>query len=209
MKKSVLQKPIKVALFARGFEHVKGDNYAIISGDNTKFILRIPDGNKGFILGAQFSDIGMFDGALAHSEMQQYDHAYELAYGKIKEYTEDEIISATEQVLSDYEPYFQNGADEIGRRIDEWTFGDLDERVRDRLLRYFGKPGIEPYSDEYLVKTVEEHANGGMLILTEEEYSFHRSFYDRYKEHGAEIATNDKSGEVLIKFSAERKWYQQ
>lgn len=210
MKKSDLQKPIKAALYAYGFEHVRGDDYAFLSSDNTKLVLRIPDGNKGFILGAQFSSMGKYDGVFAHCAMLQYDHAYLLAYGKIKEYSDDEIKAAIEKVLAEYDPYLANGAAEIGGRLDEWTFGDLDEQVRDRILRYFGHVGIDPYSDEYLAKKAQElSSKAGMIVLTGEEYAEHKVFYDRYIEYGAEIVSNDKAGEVHIVFRETRKWYQQ
>ena len=211
MKKSDLQKPIKAVLQAHGFEHVKGNDFAVLASDGkTKLILRIPDGKKGFILGAQFSDMGRFDGVFAHSDMLQYDHAYELAYGSIKECSEDEIKAAAKQVVADYGPYLANGADEIGRRLDEWTFGDLDERERDRILRYFGQAGIDPYSDEYLAKKAEElSSRAGMIVLNGEEYAEHKAFYDRYTEYGAEIIPSDKTGEVYIMFREPRKWYQQ
>lgn len=211
MKKSDLQKPIKTVLHDYGFVHTKGDDFAFLAGDQkTKLVLRIPDGRKGFILGAQFSDLYAFDGILAHSAMLQYDHAYDLAYGSVKEYTVDEIKTVTERVISDYEPYRINGASEIGMRLNEWTFGDLDERIRDMLLRHFGQAGINPYSKEYLLKNVEElSAKGGMIVLSEEEYASHKSFYDRYAEHGAEIVMKNSAREVHIIFQPASKWYQQ
>ena len=56
MKKSLLQKPIREALSELGFERVKRDDYARCSEDGqVKLILRLPDGNKGFLLGAQLA----------------------------------------------------------------------------------------------------------------------------------------------------------
>ena len=79
MKKSIIQKPIKLILISKGFEHVKNNDYALMSGDKkTKLILRIPDGKngQGFILAAQFADFGSFDGNFSNTVMKQYDFAY-------------------------------------------------------------------------------------------------------------------------------------
>ena len=83
MKKSILQKPIKQVLISKGFEHIKNNDYALISADKkTKLILRIPDGKNGhgFILAAQFTDFGTFDGNFSNAVMKQYDFAYDLAF---------------------------------------------------------------------------------------------------------------------------------
>ena len=92
MKKSALQKPIKEILLGKGFERINPNDYAITAGDgSTKLILRIPDGKKGFILAVQFADFGVFDGVFANAVMRQYDFAYVMAYGDIKEYSESEM----------------------------------------------------------------------------------------------------------------------
>ena len=76
MKKSELQKPIKDTIRKYGFERVKGDDYLVFSkSGNVKLILRIPDGKRGFILGAQFSGFGYFDSVFSHAAMKQYDYA--------------------------------------------------------------------------------------------------------------------------------------
>ena len=209
MKKSELQKPIKTVLNKYGFERVKGNDYSIISKDGkTKLVLRIPDGKKGFILGAQFSDLGVFDGAFSHSSVKQYDFAYELSFAAVKDYPEEEIIASTEKVCAEYTPYIDYGSGEIKKRINEWTFGDLDDNCRDAILRYFGSSGIDPYSEEYLADTVERLGDGGRILLTEEEYYAHKDFYDKYEAHGAKITLDEKQKSVAIDFSGNRKWYQ-
>ena len=212
MKKSILQKPIKQVLISKGFEHVKNNDYALICGDKkTKLILRIPDGKNGhgFVLAAQFSDLGAFDGNFANAIMKQYDFAYELAYGEVQEYSESEIIEATEKVLSAYACYIANGVKAIKDRLNEWTFGDLDEQVKDAVQRYFGLPGVDPYSVDYQKDTAEQlKQNGGTITLSMQEYTEHKPFYDAYEQYGAQILANEKNGSVTISFSAERKWWQ-
>ncbi len=202
MKKAELQKPIRPVIEKYGFQHVNGDDFAYLSSDlKTKFCLRIPNGKKGFILGAQFADFGLFDGILSHSAMQQFDHAYDLAYGSTKDYSVDEIVAATERVCIDYEPYFINGKEEIRRRVNDWTFGDLDECVRNALLLYLGQNGIDPYSEAYFQSVIEQLSrNGGMLVLTMNEYRDHEAFYNRYTDFGAKIELMEKANKVYIYF---------
>lgn len=213
MKKSVIQTPIKQKLTAKGFEHIKGNDYAISAGDGlTKLILRIPDGkNKhGFVLAAQFIDFGTFDGDFSNAVMKQYDFAYELAYGESKEYSESVITEATERVLNAYECYILNGASAIKEKLDEWTFGDLDEKIKDAVQSYFGLPAIDPYSKEYQADIAEQmKMNGGAITLSLQKYAEHKDFYDSYEQYDAKILVDEKNECVMISFSPERKWWQE
>lgn len=213
MKKSVLQKPIKELITSKGFEHIKANDYAVQAGDGvTKLILRIPSGKngKGFVLAAQFYDFGAFDGDFSNSFMKQYDFAYELAYGESREYSESEITEATERVLNKYERYIENGATAIKERLDEWTFGDLNEQVRDAVQRYFGVKGIDPYSNEYQAEKAEDlKNNGGAIIASLQEYNSHKDFYDSYEQYGARIVVNERNESVMIDFAHARKWWQE
>ena len=212
MKKSILQKPIKQVLIIKGFEHIKNNDYALICGDKkTKLILRIPDGKNGhgFVLAAQFADFGAFDGNFSNAVMKQYDFAYELAYGESQEYSQSEIVEATERVMSAYACYIADGANAIKDRLNEWTFGDLDEQVKDAVQRYFGLPGVDPYSDDYQKDTAEHlKQNGGAITLSLQEYAEHKEFYDTYEKYGAQILVDEKNGSVMISFASERKWWQ-
>ena len=210
MKKSELQKPIKDIIRKYGFERVKGDDYLVFSkSGNVKLILRIPDGKRGFILGAQFSGFGYFDGVFSHAAMKQYDYAYELAFGIKKDYPESEIIFITEKVCSDYLSYIEYGLDEIKKRIDEWTFGDFDENYRDKTLRFLGLPGIDPYSEEYFNNTLAQMSNGGFISIPKEEYLEHKDYYDKFADYGGTISVDNKKEMTNISFSGIRKWYQQ
>ena len=212
MKKSIIQKPIKLILISKGFEHVKNNDYALMSGDKkTKLILRIPDGKngQGFILAAQFADFGSFDGNFSNTVMKQYDFAYKLAYGESQEYRECEIIEATEHVMSAYACYITEGVNAIQGRLNEWTFGNLDEQVKDDIQRYFGLPGIDQYSDDYQKDKAEQlKRNGGAITLPIQEYTEYKAFYDAYEKYGAQILVDEKNGSVMISFASERKWWQ-
>lgn len=210
MKKSLLQKPIREILEKNGFTRVKGDDYESLSPDGgTKIIIRIPDGKKGFIIGAQFAHIGAFDGLLSHAAMKQFDFAYELAFASVKEYEAEEITDSALKVIEAYKAYAQNGEAEIKNRIDEWTFGDTDENEKDILRKYLGLSGIDPYSDEYFEETLFRMANGGSKLIPLPEYAEHKDFYDGYTEHGASISANEKDNTVTIFFPPQKKWYQQ
>ena len=212
MKKSLLQKPIKKILLERGFEHIKNENYAIIAGDNkTKIILKIPNGKNGngFVLGAQFSDFGQFDGLITHATMRQFDYAYELAYAESYEYTEGQIKEVVYRLLNDYQLYISDGISEIKKHLEAWTFGVLSDMERDSILRYFGLPGIDPYSLEYQNEVADRMSNGGSQYITLSEYLEHKEFYDGYQKWDAQIHIDEKNGQVAIHFPAQRKWYQQ
>ena len=212
MKKSLLQQPIKKILLEHGFEHIKNENYAIIAGDNkTKIILKIPNGKNGngFVLGAQFSDFGQFDGLISHATMRQFDYAYELAYAESYEYTEGQIKEVVYRLLNDYQLYISDGISEIKKHLEAWTFGDLSDMERDSILRYFGLPGIDPYSLEYQNEVADRLSNGGSRYITLSEYLEHKNFYDGYQKWDAKIHIDEKNGQVAIHFPVQRKWYQQ
>ena len=212
MKKSLLQKPIKSILLEYGFEHIKNESYAINAKDNkTKIILKIPNGKNGngFVLGAQFSDFGVFDGLIAHAVMRQFDYAYELAYPESYEYTEQQIREILHRLLDDYKVYICEGASAIKARIDTWTFGDLSDMNRDAILRYFELSGIDPYSLEYQNEVVSQMVNGGAMNIALSEYLEHKDFYDSYQDYNAKISIDEKSERATINFFAQRKWYQQ
>ena len=169
-----------------------------------RFVLRIPDGKKGFIFGAQFTDLGEKDGLLSHCMLRQYDFAYELAYGDTKEYTPEEIQHASEKVLDFYRPYWEQGLTCLREKRTDWTFGDLNEALRNRILLRLGLSPIDPYSEEYQRETAEKLRENGEEIITLEEYLSHREFYDRYRDLGAMIRIEEKQGKVIIDFHKPR-----
>ena len=198
MKKSLLQKPIKKILSEYGFEHIKNENYAINAKDNkTKIILKIPNGKNGngFVLGAQFSDFGEFDGFITYAESY--------------EYTEEQIQEVLSRLLDNYKVYIDEGASAIKERIDTWTFGDLSDMDRDAILRYLELSGIDPYSSEYQKEVADRMINGGAVYISLSEYLEHKDFYDSYQNFNAKICIDEKSKQVTINFFAQRKWYQQ
>lgn len=208
MKKSLLQKPIREVLYAIGFSRVKNDDYACLSHDGqSKLIVRLPDGNKGFILGAQLAEYGAFDGLLSHAQLRQYDFAYELAYASTKDYSDEEIASVSNRVAEACKMYIEGGLSALRSHAGEWTFGDTDERVRDRLLRLLELPGIDPYSEEYRMNTAETLAGNGVMTITYEEYLAHKDFYDGYKDYHGTIFEDKQRNTVTIDFHY-REWYQ-
>lgn len=88
----------------------------------------------------------------------------------------------------------------------EWTFGDLNDALRNQILLRLGLSPIDPYSDEYQRETAEKLRDNGELLITMEEYLSHQDFYDRYRELGAEIRVEEKQGKVIIDFHQPR-WF--
>ena len=83
MTRSEFQAIINSALLERGFAKVKGrsNEYFLDAPDGiTRFVLRTPDMKKGFVLGAQFADLGGCDGWFTHTVMAQYDFESLLAF---------------------------------------------------------------------------------------------------------------------------------
>lgn len=205
MRKAALQKPIAEICRGFGFEKSKGNDYTRLDEKGElRFVLRIPDGKKGFVFGAQFPDLGESDGLLSHCMLRQYDFAYELAYGDSKEYTPDEIRSSVEKVLDFYRPYWEQGLTCLREKRTDWTFGDLNEALRNRILLRLGLSPIDPYSEEYQRETAEKLQENGEEIITLEEYLSHREFYDRYRDLGAMIRIEEKQGKVIIDFHKPR-----
>ena len=206
MKKSLLQKPIREKFSELGFVRVKNDDYACASADGqVKLIVRFPDGSKGFLLGAQLTAGGAFDGLLSHALMRQYDFAYELGWASTKEYSEEEIRAVTDRVAEKCKVYVDGGMNALRERVKEWTFGDLDEGLRDRIVRLLGLPGIDPYADEYRRKTAEDLAGRGEIVLPLEEYMAHREFYDGYAELSGTLSINESTNTATIDFHG-RRW---
>ncbi len=210
MKKSYVHKLIKQEIAKVGFERVKGDDYALIAGDGkTKLILRLPDGQRGFLLCAQFPDLGEYNGNSKKCLMRQFDFFGELAFFTVQEFTDEQIVDATRRVVDAYQIYIEQGAEAIKERIEEWSFGDWDEKIRDSVLRYFGLPGIDPYSEEYRKEKVAQMSGSGAICMTLEEYLVHKEFYDGYEAYNATISVDEKQGSVMIHFHYQTPWYQQ
>lgn len=206
MTRSEFQAIIKSALLERGFAKVKGrsNEYFLDAPDGiTRFVLRTPDMKKGFVLGAQFADLGGCDGWFTHTVMAQYDFESLLAFPMELGVTEEDTRTGVEQVLEAYEPYFVGGKAAIAERLGQWVYGGFDERVKDSIGQYFGLSPIDPYSEAYRRETGEYHrSRDGAMILTAEEYHAHKEFYDGYTEYGGRIEANEKRGEVWIHFSS-------
>ena len=142
--------------------------------------------------------------------MWQFDFAYELAFPQTYEYTDEQIDDVLQRLWTAYLPYITEGAEAIKARIDQWAFGDNSEKERDLVLRYFGFPGIDPYSKEYQEEKAEfMNDRGGMIVIPLQEYLDHQKFYDNYQNYHAKISMDKKYNEVQIHFFSQPKWYQQ
>ena len=86
----MLQKPIREVMMKAGFARIKNDDYARLSNDGkVKLIVRLPDGNKGFILGAQLADHGAFDGLLSHAQLRQWETLVKFFFWHIQRHKDD------------------------------------------------------------------------------------------------------------------------
>lgn len=204
MTKAEFQSIIKTALLARGFTKVKTYDYVLDAPDGiTRFVLRVPDMKRGFVLGAQFTDFGGCDGSFTHTVMKQYDFSSLLAFPLELGCTEEDTRRGVAQVLEAYESYFVGGKTAIGERLDQWAFGDFDERVRDSVGQYFGLPPIDPYSEAYQKEKGEFfRGRDGAMSMPMEEYFSHKEFYDGYTAYGGRIVPDEKAGRVYIRFSS-------
>ncbi len=202
MKKSEFQSIIRTALLSRGFTKVKTYDYVLDAPDGiTRFVLRIPDMKKGFILGAQFADFGGCDGSFTHTVMKQFDFESLLAFPLELGCTEEDARAGVAQVLEAYEPYFTGGKAAIAERLDQWAYGGFDERVKDSVRQYFGLSPIDPYSEEYQREHGEYHRiHGGAMVMPAEEYNAHKDFYDGYAAYGGRTEHDEKHGKVWIHF---------
>ena len=188
MKKAVLQKRIKESLEARGFHKLSDGVYYIDCGDSvTRLLLRLPDLTHGFIIAAQFRDFGPFTGKFSDSLMRQYDYENTLGFASKYEYSDKDIIEAVEKVISGLSCYIETGKYAIKDRINEWTFGDFNEKIRNDVLVYMGLDGINPYSLEYLTEKVNDLKRGGVIILSLNEYQQHKDFYDEYNRYHCKL----------------------
>ena len=62
------------------------------------------------------------------------------------------------------------------------------EKKENDIYAYFGMPLIDPYSDSYILKQIEElYKQGGASMMSLDEYYNHKEHYEKYAEHGCTI----------------------
>ena len=189
MEKRIFNKIIKQQMLSYGFEKTGSLEYAKEALDGTtKIVVRAPSQISGFVVGAQFRDFGDYSGKIAKTCMKYQEYELVLCIASIKDYSEEEIISGVRTVMDGIAVYLREGRDAIRERINQWEFGLLDEAEQNRIYAYFGLPLIDPYSDNYILKQIEDlYKQGGHSMLTLEEYYSHQAHYDQYAAHGCRI----------------------
>jgi hypothetical protein len=200
MEKRILTKTIGKYLIDRGYTKVDTLSYSILSKDESvKFIIRIPDMTFGFLIGAQLDNYGEFDGKFKCAPIKNYEFELLLNFASCYNYSENEMLEATQKVCERIDQYVAANRSAITNDIDSWAFGSDSERVRNEILVSLGLPPIDPYSDDCLINKVKElKSNYGSFSVPLEEYVSHKSFYDRFADHGCKIYTDDKSDIVMI-----------
>lgn len=201
MKKSVLQKKIWEHLEPARFQKLRDGVYFADCGDRvTRLLLRLPDLTRGFTVAAQFRDFGPFSDKFSDSVMKQYDFENTLGFASRREYSDEEIAKATGEVVSGLSDYLERGKAAIRERIDEWTFGDFDERVRNDVLVYMGLPGIDPYSADYIAEKAADLRRGGVITVDLDEYNRHKDSYDEYRRRHCKLEIDPKDRLVRITY---------
>lgn len=189
MYKRFFNKVLKRELLSYGFVKSGTLDYSKECCDGTsKIILRAPDMVNGFGMGVQFKDLGEFDGKSTHMCMTYPTFSSVLCSAARKEYTEAEIVNAIKLIMAEIEVYINEGKSAIRARIDQWSFGISNERRKNEIYAYFGMPLLDPYSEKYIKKHIEDWLEqGGCTMLTLDEYLKHEDCYRKYIEYGCKV----------------------
>ncbi len=200
MEKRFFNKIIKEQMLSYGF--VKNDslNYSKRSSDETvQFVVRVPDGKMGFVIGAQFPDFGEYNGKISKCIMKYYEYETLLCFPENRNYSESDIVDAVNTVIAGLAPYLENGKQHIKNHIDDWCFGVFDDKERNDVWSYFGLPTIDPYSIEYMIENIERIQRGGFILISSQEYKDHKDYYDEYLNHGCYFSFDAKDEQVMIR----------
>ena len=174
--------------------------YSILCKDESvKFIIRIPDMTFGFLIGAQLAEFGEFNGNFKCAPIKSFEFELLLNVASHYDYSESDILEATRRVCERVDEYVAANRSAITKDIDSWVFGASSEKVRNEILESLGLPPIDPYSEDYLINKVKElKSNYGSFSVPRDEYVSHKSYYDRFADHGCKIYIDDKSDMVMI-----------
>lgn len=192
MEKRIFNQIIKKQMLSFGFEKTSTYDYAKEAEDGiAKIIVRVPDQTFGFCMGAQFKDFKTdyadYSGKYSNTCMVYPKFTTFLHFAYKRDYTEDEIIEAVQNVMDGLENFLQRGREAIRESIDEWVFGVQNEKKQNDIYAYFGMPLIDPYSDSYILKQVEEYKRGMKSMMALDEYNNHKEHYDKYVKLGCNI----------------------
>lgn len=194
MEKRDFNKIIKQHLLSHGFEKIGTYDYAKESVDGvTKIVVRAPDQTYGFCIGLQFKDFltdyADYSGKFSKICMSYSQPSQLLPFASKFEYSEEDVESAITSLIKLIDPFFKGGKSAVRERINEWTFGLSSERKQNDIFSYFEMPLIDPYSDDYILKHVDEwHKQGGKTMISIDEYENHKNHYDKYAQHGCKIS---------------------
>ena len=201
MDKRKFNKIIKREMLSFGFAKTGTAEYAKDCNDGmTKIVMRTPE-FKGFNIGAQFADYGVYNGKIAGTRVCYEAHDLLLRSVAINDYSEEEIAQAVKTVMDDLAVYLEGGKEAIAANLDKWVLDNPDERVQNENYIYFGKPAIDPYSESYMLDKIADIKRGGFILVGENEYLSHKEYYDGFADHGCELTVDPKDGSVWIKYS--------
>ncbi len=199
MRKSILKKQIDNIFSNNGYKKEDELCYSHLSSDGlTKYIIRTPDMTRGFLIGVQFDDYGKFNGTFKDSLMQNYEFENLLHFAKVYDYSETDILNATNRVCEKVEMYANSNREAIKSNLGEWVFGDSSEEEKNNILVCLGISPVDPYSIEYLVQKIDFIKKGGAFSFPLDEYYAHKDYYDQYTSHGCKIIIDEKLNRVMI-----------
>lgn len=194
MEKRNFNKIIKQHLLSHGFEKIGTYDYAKESVDGmTKIVVRAPDQTYGFSIGVQFKDFvtdyADYSGRSGKICMSYNQPSPLLPFASKFDYSEEDVENAIKILIKRIDPFLKSGKIAIRDSINEWTFGLSSEQRQNDIFSYFKMPLIDPYSDDYILKHVEEwHKLGGKTMISIDEYENHKKHYDKYTDHGCQIS---------------------
>ncbi len=123
-----------------------------------------------------------------------------LPFASHHDYSEKDIESAIKTLIGRIDPFLKGGKIAIRDRINEWTFGLLSEKRQNDIFSYFKMPLIDPYSDDYILKHIEEwHKKGGRTMISIDEYESHKEHYNKYAKCGCQISIDKEFVTIAYK----------
>ena len=207
MEKRLFNKLIKEEMLSYGFEKTGTRDYAKEAADGiTKIIIRVPDETINFAVGVQFKDFGKgysdYSGKFTKRCMAYGAVPRDLIFAPIADCSQDRVLDMVKNVMNSIDVFLQKGKDAVYENIDQWISSIvMDEKKENDIYAYFGMPLIDPYSDSYILKQIEElYKQGGASMMSLDEYYNHKEHYDKYAERGCTIDI----GKEFVKISYDR-----
>ena len=205
MEKRIFNKTIKQHMLCHGFEKSGTYDYTKESSDGlTKIVVRAPDQTSGFCIGVQFrdflTDYADYSGKYSKICMSYGQPSPLLHFASHFDYTDDDIVSAVNTLMERVDPFIKGGKAAIRDTMHDWRFGLFDKQLQNEIYAYFGMPLIDPYSDSYVLKQVEEwYQQGGKSMMSLKEYYDHKEHYDKYAAQGCQIEIGKEFVTIFLK----------